>query len=221
VVNKGTEREGPHDLVAAYALGALDDEERQAFDAHLESCERCREEAVALAGAASALAYAPEGPAPPEALRGRILEAARAERGAKVIQLPRVRRPIWIASVAAAACLAIGLGLWATLGTSNAPGRAQTVALAGRVGTLSVGGSGRATMAVRDLASLPGGSFYQVWVIPQGKQPVADVGFRREPSGGVVLTRKISPGDTVAVTVEHKRVTAPTSKPIITASIPA
>jgi len=218
------EREGLHDLVAAYALDALDDADRRAFDAHLETCERCQVEAAALAEAATALAYMPEGPVPPEALRGRILSAVQAERGggARVIPFPRVRRPVWIASVAAAACLALGLGLWATIGTSNGSGRAQTVALSGRVGTLSVSGSGEATMDVRGLAPPPGGAFYQVWVIPQGSQPIADVRFRR---GGadvkVALARNVTAGSTVAVTIERRPVGAPTSRPFITASLPA
>jgi anti-sigma-K factor RskA len=215
------DREGLHDLVAAYALDALDDEDRQAFDEHLETCERCREDVLTLAEAATALAYAPEGPVPPEALRGRIIEAVQAEPGAKVIPFPRFRRPVWIASVAAAACLALGLGLWATVGTSNSPGRAQTVALAGRVGTLTVSGSGEARMDVRGLASLPTGSFYQVWVIPSHAKPIPDVHFRRSGRVDVPLARKVSGGDTVAVTVEHSLVSAPTSTPIITASLPA
>jgi anti-sigma-K factor RskA len=215
------DREGLHELVAAYALDALDDEDRHAFDEHLETCERCRDEVLALAEAASALAYANEGPVPPEALRGRIIEAVRAEPGAKVIQFPRFRRPVWIASVAAAACLALGLGLWATVGASESPARAQTVALAGRVGTLTVNGGGEARMDVRDLASLPAGSFYQVWVIPSGAKPIPDIHFSRSGRVDVPLARKVSPGDTVAVTVEHSRVAAPTSKPIITASLPA
>jgi anti-sigma factor RsiW len=97
------DREGVHDLVAAYALDALDGEDRQTFDEHLETCERCRDDVLALSQTAAALAYAPEGPAPPEALRGRIIEAVRSEPGAKVIPFPRFRRPVWIASVAAAA----------------------------------------------------------------------------------------------------------------------
>jgi anti-sigma-K factor RskA len=213
------DREGVHDLVAAYALDALDDENRQTFDEHLETCERCRDDVLALSQTAAALAYAPEGPAPPEALRGRIIDAVRSEPGAKVIPFPRFRRPVWIASVAAAACLALGLGLWATVGTSNSPGRAQTVALAGRIGTLTVNGSGDARMDVRNLASLPAGSFYQVWVIPSGAKPIRDV--RLPGSGRISLARTVSPGDTVAVTVEHSLVSAPTSKPIITASLPA
>ena len=210
-----------NELTAAYALDALDDEDRQAFDEHLDTCERCRDDVLALAQAAAALAYAPEGPVPPEALRGRIVDAVRSEPGAKVIPFPRFRRPVWIASVAAAACLALGLGLWATVGTSNSPARAQTVALAGRVGTLTVNGSGEARMDVRDLGALPAGSFYQVWVIPTGAKPIPDVRFRRSGRVAVPLARKVSGGDTVAVTVEHSLVSAPTSKPIITASLPA
>ena len=39
-----------HDLSAAYALDALDDDERRAFEEHLAGCERCREEVAALLG---------------------------------------------------------------------------------------------------------------------------------------------------------------------------
>jgi hypothetical protein len=74
-------------------------------------------------------------------------------------------------------------------------------------------------MDVRNLASLPAGSFYQVWVIPSGAKPIRDV--RLPGSGKISLARTVSPGDTVAVTVEHSLVSAPTSKPIITASLPA
>jgi anti-sigma-K factor RskA len=222
VANQEQHRDPPHDLVAAYALDALDEDERRDFDAHLETCERCQEQALAFAEAAAALAYAPEGPAPPDALRGRILEAARAERGAKVIPFPRGRRPVWIASVAAAACLALGLGLWATIGQSNGPGRAQTVALQGYVGTLSVNGSGEALMDVRNLPAPPRGAFYQVWVIPGPDKYVPDVTFSRAGKDvRVQLVRPVSPGDTVGVTVERRHVSAPTSKPIITASLPA
>ncbi|WP_430867273.1 anti-sigma factor domain-containing protein [Demequina aurantiaca] len=36
--------ESMHDLVGAYALDAIDDSERTAFDAHLDDCAQCREE---------------------------------------------------------------------------------------------------------------------------------------------------------------------------------
>ena len=46
-----------HDLTAAYALDALDPEEREGFEAHLAQCERCRDEVAELSAAASALAF--------------------------------------------------------------------------------------------------------------------------------------------------------------------
>ncbi|MFE5773321.1 anti-sigma factor [Streptomyces sp. NPDC056485] len=47
-----------HTLAAAYALGALDDGERQAFDAHLQGCEACRHEAAEFEATAARLAAA-------------------------------------------------------------------------------------------------------------------------------------------------------------------
>jgi anti-sigma factor RsiW len=38
-----------HDGVAAYVLGVLDDEDHEAFERHLDTCERCQAELVELA----------------------------------------------------------------------------------------------------------------------------------------------------------------------------
>ncbi len=37
-----------HEQVAAYALDALDDDERRAYEAHLAGCEQCRAELAGL-----------------------------------------------------------------------------------------------------------------------------------------------------------------------------
>ena len=105
----------PHDLVASYALDALEEDERASFERHLAECERCSAQLAELQGSVGALAYAAEGPSPPAALRGKILDAARADRGAEVM----FRRRSWalpaVAAIAAAAAMvAIGLGIWAT-----------------------------------------------------------------------------------------------------------
>ena len=97
-----------HELTAAYALDALEPEEARGYEAHLAGCERCREELASLQTAASALAYAVEPARPPESLRGRILDAARAERpnNLRVLDTYR-RRAVRLAAVAAvAACAA-------------------------------------------------------------------------------------------------------------------
>ncbi|MFI7616457.1 zf-HC2 domain-containing protein [Nonomuraea terrae] len=38
-----------HDEVAAYVLGVLDEDDHEAFERHLDTCERCQAELVALA----------------------------------------------------------------------------------------------------------------------------------------------------------------------------
>ncbi|MFG1698414.1 zf-HC2 domain-containing protein [Nonomuraea sp. NPDC049309] len=38
-----------HEGVAAYVLGVLDEEEHEAFERHLETCERCQAELVEFA----------------------------------------------------------------------------------------------------------------------------------------------------------------------------
>ncbi|MGW0801711.1 zf-HC2 domain-containing protein [Nonomuraea sp. NPDC002799] len=38
-----------HDGVAAYVLGVLDEEEHEAFERHLDTCEQCQAELIELA----------------------------------------------------------------------------------------------------------------------------------------------------------------------------
>src|SRR5262245_45222460 len=95
-----------HDLVAPYALDALDAEERVEFERHLEGCRRCQAELLELQEGALALAWAAEGPEPPAGLRDRILESARGE--AQVIPFQPRRRwlaPALGAAAAVAACV--------------------------------------------------------------------------------------------------------------------
>lgn len=61
-----------HALVGAYAVDALDDEERTAFESHLAACETCRAELDDLRETASLLAVT-QATAPPAGLRDRLL----------------------------------------------------------------------------------------------------------------------------------------------------
>ncbi|MFF9340470.1 MULTISPECIES: anti-sigma factor [unclassified Streptomyces] len=56
-----------HTLAAAYALGALDDTERKDFDAHLRTCEACRQETAGFQATTARLAAAVAQPPPPAA----------------------------------------------------------------------------------------------------------------------------------------------------------
>jgi anti-sigma-K factor RskA len=212
----------PHDLLAAYALDALDDDERERFERHLEECDECSAQLALLREPVAALAYATEGPAPPEALRGRIIEAARAEPRAAVIRFPR--RNWALAAVAgvaaAAACLAVGLGLWAhSLSNSLDRERSAKAAyeqaakvlatkatahpLVGANGSLLVADNGRAALVVCGLAGAPRAKTYEAWVIT-GKTP-RPAGLFSGGSGcnPLVLTQRVPKQATVAVTLER------------------
>ncbi|MFF0558085.1 anti-sigma factor domain-containing protein [Streptomyces sp. NPDC004266] len=63
-----------HTLVAAYALGALDDDERKDFDAHLRTCEECRQEAAEFEATTARLAAAVSQP-PPAVAKAQVMAA--------------------------------------------------------------------------------------------------------------------------------------------------
>lgn len=63
----------PHDLVGAWVLDALQDDERSEFEAHVAGCDACRAEAASLREAVVALAADAAPVAPPPALRDAVL----------------------------------------------------------------------------------------------------------------------------------------------------
>jgi anti-sigma factor RsiW len=208
-----------HDLAAAYALDALDDEERAQFERHLEECEQCTAQLAELQETAAALAFA-ESEEPPPALRERILEAAR-ENG-KVLQFPQRRWlfPATLATAAAAAVAAIAVGIWATSLSRDLDrersakesyaralllvgGGAEVTRLADAEGGLLVAPDGEAALVVCGLQPAPEGRTYEAWVIEGGTPRPAGL-FRG--GGGcppVLLERNVPPGSTVAVTLER------------------
>jgi anti-sigma-K factor RskA len=217
-----------HDYTAAYALDALDRDEVARYEEHLATCEQCREQLAQLSGAAGALAFAVDSPAPTPELRSRILDTARAER-------PNVKplRPRWSVATSAiaavAAVVAIGFGIWAVdLSRSLDHERsarqrleqvlttptASVVRVSGRsTGTLLVAPSGNATLIVSQLPKAPKGRIYEAWVIKDNK-PVRAGTF---PGGGntviIPLDRNVPKGAIVAVTLERTPGTeAPTGK---------
>jgi Anti-sigma-K factor rskA/Putative zinc-finger len=211
-----------HDLVAPYALDALEPGERELFESHLEECASCRAQLAEFQLTASALAYA-ESTEPPAALRERILEAARAENGAKVLQFPKRRWvfPATAVAAAAAAVVAIGVGLWAAslsrdldrersakAGYARAiellESDAQVVRLSNAEGGLLVTSEGDAALVVCGLEPAPSDRTYEAWVI-QGETP-RPAGLFRGGSGcpPVLLDRKVPPGSQVAVTLEQR-----------------
>lgn len=72
-----TERD-VHGLAAAYAVDAVDEQEREAFAAHLPACEPCQQQVAELTDAAAALSHGLEVQPPPE-LRDRVLRLVAGE----------------------------------------------------------------------------------------------------------------------------------------------
>ncbi|MFN8573322.1 MAG: anti-sigma factor [Gemmatimonadaceae bacterium] len=97
---------------AAYALGALDERDRGAFEAHLAECAECRSAVAEYRNVAGLLAYAvPNGrPADGEALRRRVIQEAA---NVRPLTSAASRRPAMgqrrssIPWLAAAACLLV------------------------------------------------------------------------------------------------------------------
>jgi anti-sigma-K factor RskA len=216
-------RDGPHSLVAPYALDALGEEDERAFEEHLATCEQCREELAGLREAAASLAYGVAGPAPPSALRERILTQARAERQ-NVTSLPG-RRSRWTAPVAAAAALAaavaLGFGVWsATRPASNDPFAsvlaqrgARVVPMDGR-GAVAVAPDGSAALALT-VPRAPSGKTYEAWVIQRGAARRAGLFDGSDGTSVLDLDRPVPRGSVVAVTLERAGgVDQPTQQPL-------
>ena len=215
-----------HDLTAGYALDALDPDERARYEEHLASCETCRAELQEFWQVAGALGRAAGGPTPPASLRDRILEQARDERPNVVPLRRRIAAPVLASAAAIAALVAVALGVW-SLGLSNDLDDANSVlAVLGdpnaRVhptadgeANLVVTPTGRAALVVKMLAPAPKGKDYEIWVFENGVPKSAGL-FERP--GATMLSRKVEPGQTVAVTLEPDGgVDAPTSDPLFTA----
>jgi anti-sigma-K factor RskA len=109
-----------HDLAGAYVLGALDPEERGAFERHLADCAACANEVRSLRPVVDGLGQAVPLVDPPPALRERVLSSIqpaepvspklRSSVGGPVP--PKPRSGVGALAAAAAAILAVGLGLY-------------------------------------------------------------------------------------------------------------
>jgi anti-sigma-K factor RskA len=231
-----------HELIAGYALDALDDADRARAEALLATSQEARDELSSYSDIATAMATAVAGPAPAPELRERVLGAVRAE-PQNVVSLDERRRrkttPILGAVAAVAAVVAIAFGAWAASTSSDldaaraalererevaavlADPTARSVALEAGEGRLVIADDGRAVLVLDEFEQAPEGMTYEVWVAAEG--PPARAGLFE--GGGardlVPVEEPVSDGSRVLVTVEESGgVDAPTSDPIV-ASQPA
>lgn len=113
-----TERDDLHTLTGAYALDALDDDERHRFEAHLATCDTCTREVADLQDVTLRLSDTTQ-VAPPAGLRERILLAAsttpqpQETSPSEVVVLDSRRRstPRWAQQLTAAAAAVLAVAV--------------------------------------------------------------------------------------------------------------
>ena len=196
------------DAAGAYVLEAMPEDEREAFERHLDDCTVCREEVAELLPAAHALPMASPQMTPPPELKARIM--AEVEREAALLAqagepadrpaaAPRRRRQWFtgwrLAPVAAALLLAGVLAGTALDRDPSGAGEpaARTVAVTvdrdrapDGSAELRVSG-GEAMLVGRGMPAPPEGRVYQVWVMPKGSNTPepTDVLFSPRTDGSV------------------------------------
>jgi anti-sigma-K factor RskA len=226
-----------HELIAGYALDALDDADRARAEALLASSEEARDELRAYSDVATAMATAAAGPAPPPELRQRVLDAVHDE-PQNVVSLDERRRsravPVLAVAAALAACAAIAAGVWGASVSSDlddtraalaqqraaatvlADPDAESVALESGDGRLVVGGEGSAVLVLDSLGPAPPGKTYELWVSAGGAPVPAGLFGGGGERDVVPVEQRVEPGSVVLVTVEDAGgVDAPTSDPIV------
>jgi anti-sigma-K factor RskA len=198
-------------LAGAYALDALDDDERAVFEEHLRTCESCTDEVAGLRLAAAELNHLTE-TAPPAQLRGQVLSAISQVRPLppvpdNLIALRRARtsRSVWQLVAAACALVAIVVSGWgysqhrdatrtASVQSSmqallHAPDlKVRTTALRQGSGTLLYStGEQRVMLIGQGLPAPAAGKTYQLWMLSASGKAVSAATFRPDHAGNVQL----------------------------------
>jgi anti-sigma-K factor RskA len=234
-MNVGPDHERFQDTAGTYVLGALPDDEKDAFEAHLASCPACRAEAEELSVAVEALPVSAPAMKPPPALKARIM--AEVEREAALLasasepraeQAPR-RRWSWRLSwpsgaVAALACAALLVGLGAGALVFGQGGRTVRFdsTLQNASAELEIKGSS-ATLVANHLPPAPRGRVYMVWLKRAGQPPEPTSALftpRADGSATAAVTGDLDGVQDVIVNTEPPGgSTTPTSDPVLTAAL--
>ncbi|HEV2999798.1 MAG TPA: anti-sigma factor [Solirubrobacteraceae bacterium] len=179
----GTHTDGCGSDVAAYALGALPDDDARRFEAHLRTCHLCRTDLASLRPVVDALPAAADAVAPPPALKKRIMGVVETEARERRRERERAARPRRtgrrlgfvtlrpLPAVAAACALVLaGVGIGVAVlqdGATTVDG--QCIRGCERV-AMSVD-DGHGTLKVEGMAQPPAGRVYQVWTQRFGEDP--------------------------------------------------
>ena len=219
--------------LAAYVLGALEPDEANRFERHLESCERCREEIGWLQPALNALPESVQRQEPPKRLRQSLMAEVRAEaRAERSSPEPSRWRGLWqarglrvatgFAVVALVAAAVVGYEV-GNGGSSESPGSSTVVSRQPdgiTVKMVSEGDGGK--LHLSGVGQLPPDKVLEAWVEREGKVEAVPALFVPDRKGQAETTiEDLSGVRTVMVTKEPSGGSdAPTGEPIVTMSVP-
>lgn len=220
-----------HKLTGAYALDAVDDLERAAFERHMAECEDCRTEVASLRETTALLAES-AAVTPPPSLRDSVLSGISQVRPLPPIVAPP-RRAAWFPVLVAAALVAVlgvGAAVWQPWAPSDngsltaaeqvieAPD-AESVAVdlgkAGRATVVRSESLGKAVIATEDMVPAPSGKVYELWLQSEEGEMVPAGLMPDKPDQTVVLEGDAAEATGVGITVEPEGGSPePTSPPI-------
>lgn len=223
-----------HALSGAYALHAVDEPERAAFERHLEGCAECRAEVDSFRETAALLAEDVAYPASPD-LRASVLAGVAGVRPLPPVLASRTAALRWLPALVAAAVLAVvgvGVAVWQPW-DSDSPESSNTLTATERVlgaadaervelelgeahATLVRSRSvGRAVLITEAMPPAPDGKAYELWLqSPAGEMVPAGL-MPPKTDQTVLLEGDASEATAVGITVEPEGGSAqPTSDPI-------
>jgi anti-sigma-K factor RskA len=227
-----------HALSGAYAVDALDDDERAEFEQHLAVCADCRAEVASFRETAALMSDA-ESETPPESLRAGVLSGIshvrplppEAPSRPEPVETgpPEVRRrrlPGLLAAAAAIVLLAAGALAWhpwhhdrttvadQVLNASDATRTTQQLEGGGELTLVRSPSLKRAVLVGRDVPDAPSGKTYQMWLQQPGEDMVS-AGLMPDADRPTVLSGDAATAAAAAVSVEPEGGSVHPSKNVV------
>lgn len=223
------------DDLAAYALGALEEDEAERLRVHLETCEGCQRQLLWLSEAVELLPRTVEQIEPPPRLRRSLMETVGAESRQAREPPARARGRWWsglgltlrrpVTAVAAVAALVVGVVVGYVI---NEPGGSGTTTLEaqampnapGATGVLE-SNDGSGILRVQGMPTLARDQVYEVWVKRDGElEPSSLFVPRSDHSADAAVPSDLNGADAVLVTKEPRGGSAqPTSAPLLSVKL--